>query len=303
MAAPTVTIVTATLNQSVFLESTVRSVLDQTYPHIEYIVMDGGSTDGSVDIIRRYANRLAHWQSGTDGGFSAAIADGFQRASGDILAWLNSDDLLAPDAVEHAVHALEHSPKVDLVYGNRVCIDELGRLLYYKCSLPIGATSPYAAFIVPQETCFWRHKAYLAVGGMNRDLCFAIDYDLFSRLSQRSRFAYVPGIWGFFRKHPNSKTIRQYQTLGKQEGRFVQETVWGRVPARFAWLSILMFAKAWGSFGMLLRQQPHWPYSLDPTIVAPWRERMRRSFPRDSPVERLLRALRLVRESDSNNAS
>ncbi|WP_322508462.1 glycosyltransferase family 2 protein, partial [Anaerolinea sp.] len=124
-----VNIVTPSFNQARFLEETMLSVLHQDYPHIEYIVVDGGSTDGSVDIIRRYADRLAWWVSEPDRGQTDAINKGFAHAHGEILAWLNSDDTYQPGAVRAAVEALEKHPEAAMVYGDAHYIDENGRVI------------------------------------------------------------------------------------------------------------------------------------------------------------------------------
>ncbi len=283
---PLVSIVTPSFNQAPFLEFTMRSALEQTYPHVEYIVMDGGSDDGSASIIERYADRLKHWQSRPDKGFADAIRRGFEHAAGEIMAYLNSDDLLAPDAVEKAVAYLRRHPEVDMVYGDRVCIDDRNRLLYHKASLPWFAATPYAAYILSQESCFWRRSAYERVGGMNDALRFAIDYDLFSRFAKSGRFAHVRGLWGFFRKHASSKTIREYYSVGQAEGRAIQEAVWGGVPPRWMWVGLLMASRLWGTVASRASPKPVWPACIGVPAKATFRERLRIMFPEGS----LLRA-------------
>ena len=115
---PKVSIITPSFNQARFLEQTMRSVLEQDYPNIEYIVIDGGSSDGSLEIIQKYADRLAYWQSQKDKGQTDAINQGFARANGEILAWLNSDDILYPGAVTAAVKQLLEHPEVGMVYAD-----------------------------------------------------------------------------------------------------------------------------------------------------------------------------------------
>ena len=125
---PLVTIVTPSYNQAAFIERTIQSVLGQDYPDIEYIIMDGGSSDGSAEIIRRYEDRLAYWESVKDKGQTDAINKGFARAHGEILAWLNSDDVLYPHAVSEAVAYLTEHPECGLVYGNCDFIDAEGNV-------------------------------------------------------------------------------------------------------------------------------------------------------------------------------
>jgi glycosyltransferase involved in cell wall biosynthesis len=286
-----VSIVTPSYNHARFLEATLRSVLAQTYPRIEYLVMDGGSTDGSVEIIRRHEARLTYWQSRRDDGFADAIAQGFERSRGEILAYLNSDDLLDPEATARAVAFLIAHPEVDLVYGNRVCIDEAGRLLYYRPNLPWFTRTPYIAMTIGQESCFWRRKSYEAVGGIDRRLRFAIDYDLFSKIARRGRVAHCGWIWGYFRKHATSKTMTQYQSLGKQEGAHIQETVWGGRPPRWAWLTVLFLMRGYALLTMGMVRRPPWPDFLDPEPPPGLVRRYFESLHETSPVKRLWRRL------------
>jgi glycosyltransferase involved in cell wall biosynthesis len=207
MPRPRISVVTPSFNQGRYLEAAIRSVLDQDYPDLEYIVMDGGSTDGSVDIIRRYADRLAYWVSAPDGGQSAAIASGFQRATGDILAWLNSDDIYLPGALHQVGRAFEQAPSVDFVYGARRIIDERGH--------PIGSRNPptllhkyYFVFgqWIPQECAFWRRTLYDRVGGLDPTLRFSLDFSLFIRMWAMGRFKKIDVELGAFRAHEATKT-------------------------------------------------------------------------------------------------
>jgi glycosyltransferase involved in cell wall biosynthesis len=127
---PRITIVTPSFNQAAFIEETILSVLSQEYPSLEYIVMDGGSTDGSVEFIRKYEGKLAYWQSGKDKGQSDAISNGFARATGEILGWLNSDDTLAQGTLRRVGEFFAAHPDVDITYGNMYLIDPSGRRLY-----------------------------------------------------------------------------------------------------------------------------------------------------------------------------
>jgi glycosyltransferase involved in cell wall biosynthesis len=257
-----VSIVTPSYNQGRFLEETIRSVLEQTYPFIEYIVIDGGSKDESVKIIQKYASRIKYWHSRPDGGQTDAIFQGFAQSTGEILAWLNSDDLLAPDAVEQAVSALEKRSQAVMVYGNRVCIDEHGRLLYFRPSLPFLSRTPYIAITVPQETCFWRREAHFKVGGINRELKFSCDYELFSRLTLFGEIFYDAGLWGFFRKHSTSKTMTLYQTVGLTETAATQEKLWGGRVAPFKWTIVRAFFRLCSICAMLWLRRPAWPACL-----------------------------------------
>lgn len=287
---PLVSIVTPSFNQAAYLEATLRSVLEQAYAPIEYIVMDGGSHDGSVELLQRYAPRLSYWQSGPDGGFGDAIAEGFARSHGEILAYLNSDDLLAPDAVEHAVRALGLHPAADLVYGHRACIDAAGQLLYLRPSPPWLAGGVFNSLILPQETCFWRRSAYEAVGGIRRDLRFAIDYDLFSRLAQRGRIRREPAIWGFFRKHAASKTMTSYADLGRAEGTRVQREIWGGEVSAWRWNFAQAAMRAYALAAWPLARPQRWPASLLPQQGVSWVRRIHDSLHENSRLKRWLAA-------------
>lgn len=271
MPDPLVSIVTASYNQAQFISKTILSVLGQTYRNIEYIVMDGGSTDGTVGILESFHDRISYWQSAKDDGFADAIASGFRRSTGSILAWLNSDDLLAPDAVEKAVEAFRRRPDAGLIYGNRICIDEDDTVLYSKVSIPGLRATPLLSFLLSQETCFWTRQAYEGSGGLDPAMRFAIDYDLFSRISRKYRMYYAPGVWGYFRKHSDSKTMSQYRTVGKKEVRLIQDRYWGGPPARAVWLSGLFASRVYGFAGGLVAPAASWPNIGVPRKRAAWK--------------------------------
>lgn len=259
----------------------MTSVLEQTYPAIEYIVIDGGSSDGSKQLIERNAARLAYWQSQPDEGFGDAIRQGFARATGTYFAYLNSDDLLAADAIERAVEYLESHPDVSMVYGNRACIDETGALLYYRPALPVLGASPYASIVIGQESCVWRRSIHEQIGGIDASYRFAIDYDLFSRLARAGRIEYVPAIWGFFRKHDESKTMTEYSTLGKAEKDRVQRETWGGLVGRPSWLAVLAVCRTYGVIGGWVVAKPTWPRALGQPRKASLQRRLE-AFPRGS---------------------
>jgi len=257
-----VSIVTPSFNQGRYLEETIRSVLEQTYPSIEYIVIDGGSKDESLNIIKKYASRIKYWHSRPDRGHTDALIQGFEQSTGEILAWLNSDDLLAPDAVEKAVAALEKRPGAVMVYGNRVCIDERSRLLYFRPSLPWLAKTRYIAITLAQEACFWRRAAHFQVGGVRRELRFSFDYEFFSRLTLLGEVRYESGIWAFFRKHSASKTMTIYQTVGLRDNIIVQEMLWGGRVSPIRWTMARAFFRLYSICAMMWLPRPAWPACL-----------------------------------------
>ena len=206
---PRVSIITPSFNQAKYLERTILSVLNQDYPNIEYILIDGGSDDGSLEIIQKYASRLAYWVSEPDRGQTDAINKGFSRASGEILAWINSDDTYAPGAVARAVDFLQKSPEVGLVYGDMRFIDEHDQPIGMFNAALTDLTRLRRGYVhVPQPAAFFRAELWKQVAPLDASFYFAMDYDLWVRLAQRTRFAYQKGeIWANFRLHSGGKTI------------------------------------------------------------------------------------------------
>jgi glycosyltransferase involved in cell wall biosynthesis len=190
-----VSIVTPSYNQGQFLEETIRSVLLQGYPNLQYIIMDGGSTDGSVDVIRRYERWLAYWVSEPDEGQADAIGKGFERASGRILAWLNSDDRYTPGALGRATRLFTRHARVQFASGDINFIDAGGVVTSrHYASRPnwfLGAHLARGGWYQP--SAFWLSSAYEHVGGMNRSLFFCMDLDLFIRLARYGPSRRIPG--------------------------------------------------------------------------------------------------------------
>lgn len=205
---PLVSIITPSFNQAEYLEATIQSVLTQDYPRIEYIVIDGGSTDGSVDVIQKYQSSLAFWVSEQDKGQTDAINKGFNRAKGDILAWINSDDTYNPKAVGEAVLYLIENPDVAMVYADCDFIDEQGRVIGKFASRQTDYKKLRQGYVhIPQQTMFFRAKYWKEVGPLDPSFYFAMDYDLWVRIAARAPIKYLPGrTWANFRIHTSSKT-------------------------------------------------------------------------------------------------
>ena len=206
---PLVTIVTPSYNQAGFLARTIESVLNQDYPNIEYIVMDGASTDESVEVIRRYEDRIAFWASEKDKGQTDAINKGFAHAHGEILAWLNSDDVLYPGAVSGAVDWLTCHPETGLVYGDCDFIDANDRIIGKFNAKQTDLKKLRQGYVhIPQQASFWRADLWEKVGPLDESIFFAMDYDLWLRLAAVSEIQYLPGNrWAAFRLHEDAKTI------------------------------------------------------------------------------------------------
>jgi glycosyltransferase involved in cell wall biosynthesis len=164
------------------------SVLEQDYPNIEYIVIDGGSSDGSLEIIQKYADRLAYWQSQKDKGQTDAINQGFARATGEILAWLNSDDILYPDAVSAAVRQLQEHPEVGMVYADCHWINAEGEIIGNFPAAQTELKKLRRGYVhIPQQTAFFRADLWRKVAPLDDSFYFAMDYDLWTRLASLPR--------------------------------------------------------------------------------------------------------------------
>jgi hypothetical protein len=204
-----VSIVTPSYNQAAYLEQTIRSVLDQDYPEIEYLVADGGSTDGSVEIIQRYASRLAWWCSEKDSGQAEAINKGLKRARGEIVAWLNSDDMYLPGAVSAAVRTFDEHPEAVMVYGDMRAVDGAGRttnLLRYR---QLTLQDLLCFEIIGQPGVFMRRAAFETAGGLNPSFHFMLDHQLWIKVACQGPIVHVPGLWAAARYHPLAKNRAQ----------------------------------------------------------------------------------------------
>ena len=206
---PGVSVVTPSFNQGQYIEETIRSVLLQGYPNLEYMIVDGGSTDGSVDIIRKYEPWLAHWVSEPDRGQSHAINKGWSRATGEVLAWLNSDDVYVQGAVGTAVNALSQHPEVAVVYSNCQYVDtEGGRIVLRRSAeFDLRRLLWNLSSYIPQPTAFICKSALAEVGFMNETLQYSMDYDLWLRIGMRYAFRYVDEVWAATRMHVQAKTV------------------------------------------------------------------------------------------------
>lgn len=208
MTNPKVTIVTPSYNQVDYLERTIQSVLNQTYKNVEYFIIDGGSEDGSVDVIKTYSDKLAGWVSEADRGQTDAINKGFSMANGSILAWLNSDDTYEPNAVEEAVDLLGQHPEAGLVYGDANYIDSQGNVIGRFPAAQTSLDQLKRGYVhIPQQASFFRKSLWDAVGPLDPDFFFAMDYDLWVRLARISKLQYVQRTWANFRLHEDAKTI------------------------------------------------------------------------------------------------
>jgi glycosyltransferase involved in cell wall biosynthesis len=237
--APLVSIVTPSYNQADFLSHTIRSVLNQEYKHIEYFIVDGGSTDGSVEIIKSYQDQITWWVSEKDRGQTDAINKGFNQATGEIFAWINSDDILQPWAVSEAVDFFQRNPDVGLVYGDLHYINTEGKYLgTFNAKQTDFNKLRRGAVYIPQPATFWRASLWKEVGPLDPDLYFAMDYDLWVKIAAITSIQYYQGHhWADFRIHDESKTISADQKCW-------DEMLWIHRRDGGRWLSPLVF-KYW----------------------------------------------------------
>lgn len=230
--APRISIVTPSFQHGHYLDRTLYSVVAQSYPALEYVVQDGASTDETLDILRRFEPHLATWASEPDDGQADAINRGFARTSGEIMAWLNSDDLLLPGSLAYVASYFARHPEIDVVYGHRVMIDgndgQIGAWILPRHDDRVLALADY----VPQETLFWRREIWERAGGyVDTSFRYAMDWDLLLRFrAAGARMVRLPRFLGAFRIHDEQKTTA-IDAVGLSEMDRLRVRMHGRVVA------------------------------------------------------------------------
>ena len=219
---PLVSIITPSFNQASYLEQTLRSVFDQDHADIEYIVMDGGSTDGSVEIIKKYASKLAYWSSEKDAGQADAINKGMGRARGEIVAWLNSDDTYLPGAVAAAVRAFEQHPDVVLIYGDMLAVDEQGQTFNTFHYHQLALEDLLSFQIIGQPAVFMRRSAFEKAGGLDPSFHLLLDHLLWIRIAAQGHILHVPQTWAAARYHAEAKNRARAAEFGREAFRILE---------------------------------------------------------------------------------
>jgi hypothetical protein len=219
VSPPSISIVVPSLNQGRFIGATLASIAAQRYPRLEWIVADGGSTDGALDVLAEYRDQIDRLEIGPDRGQAPAINRELDRARGEILCWLNSDDLLLPGALAYVGSFFAARPDVDLVYGYRVLIDEHGDDIGIWTMPPHSPAALDAIDLVPQEAAFWRRGLWERLGGLSEEIEIAFDWDFFRRAEAAgAKIVRLPRFLGAMRQHPGQKTrARDPQSQAEQE--------------------------------------------------------------------------------------
>lgn len=215
-SAPRVTVITPSFNQAAFLEQTIQSVLSQNYPNLEYWIVDGGSTDGSVDIIRKYADRLAGWVSEKDHGQAEAINKGFARATGEIVIWINSDDYFLPGSIAAAVQVLRDQPDLGLVFGDVVSINGEGEPINVMTYDDWGLDDLMQFNIIGQPGVYMRRSVLEKSGYLDLNYHYLLDHHLWLRMAQFASMRYVPQRWAAARFHAGAKNVNQAAGFGRE---------------------------------------------------------------------------------------
>lgn len=219
---PLVSIVTPSFNQARYLEQTLRSVLEQDHPRLEYIVIDGASKDGSVEIIRKYQNRFAFWVSEKDSGQAEAINKGLSRANGGIVAWLNSDDYYLPGTISSAVRVFEENPDVVLIYGDMLAVDERGRTINLLKYGQYSLQDLLCFQIIGQPSVFFRREALEKAGSLDTTFHFLLDHHLWIRIARQGKILHVPQVWSAARYHAEAKNRAKAAEFGREAFRILE---------------------------------------------------------------------------------
>ena len=216
-----VSVITPSFNQARYLEAAIQSVLGQDYPRIEFILIDGASTDGSVEIIKKHESGLAYWVSEKDSGQAEAINKGLARATGEIVAWLNSDDYYLPEAVSSVVKVFEENPDVVMVYGDVLAVEKQGRAINVLKSRQLSLEDLLCFQIIGQPAVFFRREAYEKTGGLDITFHFLLDHHLWIRIARQGEILHIPQILAAARYHAEAKNRAKAAQFGPEAFRIL----------------------------------------------------------------------------------
>ena len=246
MPKPLVTVVTPSYNQGHFIRATIESVLSQDYPEVEYIIMDGGSTDATASVAKDYASRLT-FISEKDRGQSHAINKGFQMAKGTILAWLNSDDLYLPGSTRTAVEAFSRNPDAGAVYGEGYLIDYSGEnSKRFPCTETFNLWKlAHLSDYILQQTVYFRRAVLDEVGLLDEDLHYTMDWDLLIRIGMKYRLEHVPEYMGCLREYPEAKSFAGGKRRIRELGSMLQRHTGMRIPPGYVVYGLDTYHQIW----------------------------------------------------------
>jgi glycosyltransferase involved in cell wall biosynthesis len=244
---PQVSIITPSFNQAKYLEDTILSVLNQGYPNLEYIIVDGGSTDGCVDIIRKYEQKLAWWVSEPDEGQGDAIRKGLEHANGEIIAWINSDDYYLPGAILQAASLLKSRPEVGLVYGDVVSLNGNGRPINVQRLPDYDLMDLMSFHIIGQPSVFMRHSVYIKTGGIDPRFHYLLDHQLWLKMASEAKIYHQPALWSAARYHADAKNVALAARFGREAYQIVD------------WMAVTEpFSKEFKSKRRKIKAGAHW---------------------------------------------
>lgn len=212
---------TPSYNQAAYLERTLTSVLEQDYPRLEYLVVDGASTDGSLEVLLKYADKLTWWVSERDSGQAEAINKGLSRARGEIVAWLNSDDYYLPGAISAAVKAFQDNPDVVLVYGNMLAVDERGKTINFFRYSQLNLEDLLCFQIIGQPAVFFRRETLENAGNLDSSYHFLLDHHLWLRIALQGRILHMDETWAAARYHAEAKNRARAAEFGREAFRIL----------------------------------------------------------------------------------
>lgn len=222
---PKISVVTPSFNQAEFLERTILSVLNQNYPNLEFIIIDGGSTDGSVEIIRKYEKYIDYWVSEPDRGQSHALNKGFERATGELVGWQNSDDIYLPGAFQRVVSVYGKEPNYDIYFGNMITIDQNDEIIYALRFVPFSLFCLlYEGAIITNQSVFFKQDI-IKTYKVDESFIHAMDGEFYTRLGREGKkFKFIREFLGCLRVHPSAKGQTISQSIGKKEWVKIRES-------------------------------------------------------------------------------
>jgi len=240
---PKISIVTTSYNQGEFIGRTILGVLNQNYPNLEYIIIDGGSNDNSIEIIKKYEKFLSYWVSESDNGQSSALKKGSDKSTGDIMAFLNSDDTYCPGVLNKIADLFKRNPEVDVIYGAINLVDSYDNILVRRDMS--GSRFDFSILLfdssLPQPAVFWRRDIYLKSGGIDSSFLFSMDKDLWVRFSlSGAKFLRVNEVLANFRLHGSNKTLTINDIRIKEDLLIVERTLGRRIGPFELWFRVLV---------------------------------------------------------------